>query len=681
MGARAADPVVLPPDRRPGVRLLVVAGLLLLVLIGAGAYLAQQQHDKERALVAESLQSEADVAAARVEQFFAERYESLTTIARSPIVRTGDPATIKAWFEELVAAGSSFTGGLSLIDTDGRMVLLSGFPLDEPPVDLSDRDYVQGVLRTGRPVSGDAIVGRRSGDPLLTFAVPVPGGDAPLEAILAGTIRLDLPSGGFARLGTSLANVVLIDGAGHVVLDRGAIADLRTAHPDFVAALRAGGEPPESLADPNGTPDWAGAIARVGDTSWWAVVLRPSDTVWGPVEETRELQLAALFLLGVIGMGAAWIVGRGLDRTAAADRRRVEAAAERERFLREFTDALPVAAGVLDAELRPITANRSFRALGGTDLRGLVHQEDIALLPTADRVEALSVDVRILDRSAPDGVRWHRVSFAPETATEEARWFFAAVDVDREKRAELGLRRDIAERDEFLGLVSHELRTPLTVVVGTALTLLRGRASLAPEVADGLDDIHESARRLQRLLENMLVLSRMETDGLRDDAEPQVLMRLVERTLEDFRRLAPDREIRLSVPEDVPIVLANTTHVDQVLWNLLTNAVKYGDPGTPIDLTISAEADHVAVAVSDRGPGIPPGEQDAIFEAHYRTASGRSAAGGLGLGLSVCRRLVELQGGTITVTSRPGGGSTFTFTLPSVVDEHEPTAGAVLPRR
>jgi signal transduction histidine kinase len=511
-------------------------------------------------------------------------------------------------------------------------------------------------------------VGRRSGDPLLTFAVPVPGGDAPLEAILAGTIRLDLPSGGFARLGTSLSNVVLIDGAGHVVLDRGAIADLRTAHPDFLAALRAENGAPEALADPNGTPGWAGATARIGDTAWWAVVLRPSDAVWGPVEETRELQVAALVLLGVIGMGAAWIVGRGLDRGAAADRRRVEAAAERERFLREFTDALPVAAGVLDAELRPITANRSYRALGGADLPRLVHHEDVDLLPAPDRVESLTVDVRILDRAAPDGVRWHRMSFVPETVTDEARWFFAAVDVDREKRAELGLQRDVAERDEFLGLVSHELRTPLTVIVGTALTLLRGRASLAPEVADGLDDIHESARRLQRLLENMLVLSRMSVEGLRDDVEPQVLLRLVERTLEDFRRLAPDREIRMSVPDDVPIVLANPTHVDQVLWNLLTNAAKYGGAGTPIDLAISTGAGHVAVAVSDRGPGIPPGEQDVIFEAHYRTAGGRSAAGGLGLGLSVCRRLVELQGGTITVTARPGGGSTFTFTLPSVAE-------------
>jgi two-component system sensor histidine kinase KdpD len=187
-------------------------------------------------------------------------------------------------------------------------------------------------------------------------------------------------------------------------------------------------------------------------------------------------------------------------------------------------------------------------------------------------------------------------------------------------------------------------------------------------VADGLDGIHESGRRLQRLLENMLALSRIGSDGLRDDVEPQVLTRLVERTIGDFRHVAPDREVRLVAPEVAPIVLANPTHVDQVLWNLLTNAAKYGDPGTPIDVSIEGSGPLVAVAVSDRGPGIAPDEQDAIFEPHYRTTTGRAAAGGLGLGLSVCRRLVELQGGSITVVSRPGGGSTFRFTLPAAVE-------------
>jgi signal transduction histidine kinase len=352
------------------------------------------------------------------------------------------------------------------------------------------------------------------------------------------------------------------------------------------------------------------------------------------------------------------------------DRRRAEAAAERERFLRDFADALPVMAGILDADLRTIATNRAFRAAAGTDLRRLIHPDDRPLLPSPDRLDALTVDLRFIEPDAVDGARWHRASFAPGMATAEARWLFAAVDVDREKRAELGLQRDIAERDEFLGLVSHELRTPLTVIVGTALTLLRGRDSLTPEVADGLDEIHESARRLQRLLENMLVLSRIGSDGVQEEVEPQVLTRLVERTVDDFRRMAPERTVRLARPDGLPIVLANPTHVDQVVWNLLTNAAKYSAPDQPIDVELREDraTGMVECLVSDRGPGIPPDEQDAIFEPHYRTGSGRAAAGGLGLGLSVCRRLVELQGGTITLDSRPGGGSTFRFTLPAATE-------------
>jgi signal transduction histidine kinase len=654
-------------EGRPGLVLTAVAGTLTALLLVTGVVLALQRAERDERIVYDVAAHDAEGVAARVDQFFRERFENLETIAQMPLIQTGTSAEIKWYFERLVDAGSSFSGGLSLIGTDGVMILLSGFPLDEPPIDLSDRDYVQAVLAMDAPAYGDAIVGRRSGDPLLTFAVPVRDGTGTTVSILAGTIRLDLPDGGLARIGTGLSEAVIVDGSGQVVVDRGTILLPVPADPAFLAAT-AGGGAREDVPAPDGSGSWLAGHARIGDSAWRAVILRDPAVALAGVRSGFASELLALGLLGLIVAVAIAIIARRLDRATAAGRRETEALRRREAFLRQFADTLPVAAGTLDGELQTTFANRLLSDRATADFLEMVHPDDRSLLPRPGGPSdgSVSVDIRLADPDAPDGYRWHRATFVEGAGLAGVRWFFAAADVDLEKRTELGLQRDLQRRDEFLGLVSHELRTPLTLIIGNAIALGRRDRALPDVVREGLQDIETSARQLQRMPENMLVLSQVAAAEADPTVEPQVPARLVERTEAAFRRQHPEHPVVIELEPGLPIVEANETWVDQVLWNLLTNAMKYGRRDEPIRVVVSRAGEFVEIAVLDDGPGIPPEELDRIFEPHFRSPSTRTSTRGLGLGLSVCRQLVEIQGGTMSAGPRDGGGMRFAFTLPAM---------------
>jgi signal transduction histidine kinase len=656
---------------------MFLAGSLVVLLVAVSIAQSLSAFERERATAIETAAREAVVIADRVDRYFEERFESLTTIARTPGLLDTSPGDTKAWFEDLVATGSSFSGGLSLIGTDGIMILLSGFPLDEAPVDLSDRDYVQAVLSTGRPSLGDAIIGRLSGDPLLTFAVPVPDRSGATAAILAGTIRIDVPNSGLARLGATLEDAVIVDGAGQVVLDRGTVPRPEVAHEAFLAAIAGSADTSASTPGPTGDGSWMAGWAPIDGSDWRAVVLIDEEGATAASRRTLLGNVGLLGLVGMMGLVGSSIVGRRIHRQAMQEAEHAAAVQQRERFLRTFADTLPVMAGTLDDDLRTRFANQAAHTAGVADFREAVHLEDRSRFPAAaSETRATTVDLRLVDVSSTAGVRWYRTQFVDAREHMDARWLFVATDIDDEKRAEIDMQRDLQERDAFLGLVSHELRTPLTVLIGNARTIVRHHdAKLPAPVADGLRDIEASAWQLQRILENMLVLSQLDAEDADPALEPQVLGRLVLRTVHQFQDRHPEQEIHAIIPEDLPIVMANPTFVDQVVWNLLSNGVKYAGAHGPIELEVHRAGDSVEVVVSDHGPGVPAEEIERIFDPHVRTAAAKGAAQGLGLGLSVCRRLVERQGGSLSARARPGGGMQFAFTLPRADLEEAQTEG------
>jgi two-component system sensor histidine kinase KdpD len=237
------------------------------------------------------------------------------------------------------------------------------------------------------------------------------------------------------------------------------------------------------------------------------------------------------------------------------------------------------------------------------------------------------------------------------------------------------LRQTNALKDEVLSLVAHELRGPLTTILGNASILLGKRNVLEPSSVDlALLDIHTDAKRLQRLIANLLVLARPEQMSPMPD-EPLDLYYLVRATINEHCRGFPHRRIQLTAQETEILIAAHRDYTEEVLINLLSNAEKYSPPEEAIEVRLRRVGAHVEASVLDHGPGIAEDEVHAIFQPFYRSPLTSSKALGLGLGLAVCKRLVEIQGGRIWVGPREGGGSEFAFTLP-LSRELAPIAGS-----
>jgi len=245
-----------------------------------------------------------------------------------------------------------------------------------------------------------------------------------------------------------------------------------------------------------------------------------------------------------------------------------------------------------------------------------------------------------------------------------------ARDIGERRAAERALKESMAIKDEFLALVSHELRTPIAIILGNGHLLERRDGLLSPEErARSVADITFHAERLQRIIENLLLLTRAEADK-EFEVEVIHLPRLLDEVLVDFRRRNPGRRIDLRVDESVPPVVGEATITTMVMDNLLHNAVKYSQDGTTIEVVVSHEPHSVEVHVLDRGIGLADEDIEDIFSPFYRAERAQESAGGMGLGLAVCRKVVESQGGTIVARPRPGGGADFCFTLQIAEDKH-----------
>lgn len=219
-------------------------------------------------------------------------------------------------------------------------------------------------------------------------------------------------------------------------------------------------------------------------------------------------------------------------------------------------------------------------------------------------------------------------------------------------------------KDDFLSLVSHELRTPTTTIRAGLSTLRRHRQRLDPHVANQLvEDMAEESERLHQLIEDLLSLTAQQRGGP-VPTEPVSARHLVCQVLELMQERIARHRVRLELPLALPAVEAEPASFQHVLRNLLVNALTYSPPGSEIIITAEDRGDSVVFGVLDRGEGIPPEDLERVFEPFYRASKNRVFTSGAGLGLTVCRRLLEAQGGWIWAEPRPGGGTAFRFRLP-----------------
>jgi signal transduction histidine kinase len=252
------------------------------------------------------------------------------------------------------------------------------------------------------------------------------------------------------------------------------------------------------------------------------------------------------------------------------------------------------------------------------------------------------------------------------------------------------LERDAAERDriermkdDFVLTVSHELRTPVTVVKGFAEMLTAQKKGLNSRQAEAAEVIVESATQLQTMITDLLDLARSDAGKLRINPKPTGVKELAQRVGRQMRPHFEQRDQRLtvSVEKELPEIMADPDRISQVLANLLTNANKYSAEGDKVRMTASRNGTNVEFAVSDTGPGLETDELDHVFERFWRAQSGETqAVGGTGLGLAIAKSLVELHGGAITATSKPGEGATFRFVLPIAKDGGSAQKTAAKPR-
>ncbi len=218
-------------------------------------------------------------------------------------------------------------------------------------------------------------------------------------------------------------------------------------------------------------------------------------------------------------------------------------------------------------------------------------------------------------------------------------------------------------RSTLLSTVSHDLRTPLAGITGAATTLLDTSVHIAEsQRIELLQTICEEAERLERLVSNLLDMTRLESGGLRLKRDWIPLEEILVSALSRLEPRLGDRPVVTDVPDDLPLLSVDPILFEQVFVNLLDNIAKYTPKSSGIEIRARAADGKVVIDVTDRGPGLPPGEEERVFEKFYRGP--HAGAGGVGLGLSISRGLVEAHGGTLSAENRPHGGATFRIDLP-----------------
>jgi PAS domain S-box-containing protein len=370
----------------------------------------------------------------------------------------------------------------------------------------------------------------------------------------------------------------------------------------------------------------------------------------------------------VLGALAAEVAG-ALDKAALLD-----AVLEERRQLADIVGNTSDGILTLD-ECGIVTSwNAGIQQITGYDADAMVGRvPDIVLRPRDDQGAEVELG------SWPRGAAGLPIALEVVCADRQSRWLSCSYSElpahDGRGPQLVVMARDVTKvheldklKDDFVAVVSHELRTPLAPIKGWAVTLLQRGDELSPEQRqEGARAILRQADRLHQLILNILEDSRVETDLNAPPVADEVVdvAASVAKVVDEFGVLAPERAIVLSGTESPVLVSGRAVRVEQVVTNLVANAVKYAPKDQPIEVAVQRAPSAVSIVVTDHGAGIPPEARDRIFQRFERLAE-TPAQTGTGLGLYIARHLATTMGATLDVTSTPGGGSTFTLRLRAV---------------
>ncbi len=380
-------------------------------------------------------------------------------------------------------------------------------------------------------------------------------------------------------------------------------------------------------------------------------------------------------LLTLANQGAAALLNEDLYREAESERAALRDIVGHstdgiytvgpDRTVRSWNPAMVALTGYAEEEA---IGQKCFNLLRARDGRGVdMCATDCPILAAAESRHEEVRDASVLNK---DGLtRWINYAHAPIVGSDDEMDADVVVvrDVTRERQTD-------ELKSDFVASVSHELRTPLTPIKGFLLTLMRSDRDFAQDRRREYYKLMlTQAQRLERLIEDLLEVTRLETGAGLVDSTPIDAVDLVRQVAERSTAEDPDRAIHIVAPDHAVYARGDWMRVDQVVGNLLSNALRYSPPHEPVEVRLVPQGREVVFEVRDWGPGIPIDEQSRIFERFHRVGHYMTREpGGAGLGLYLAKRLVEAMGGRIWVSSRLGHGSVFSFALPS-----EPTLGAV----
>ena len=338
----------------------------------------------------------------------------------------------------------------------------------------------------------------------------------------------------------------------------------------------------------------------------------------------------------------------------------------------DLVDQLPVGLLAVDADGRATRWNAALSVLFGLDPG---ETPDPAGL-WATRIDAAAAEERpdpLLDEALADGLT--RADVRAEVVRRDGSLATLSLttgpirDRDGQRRGAVLVAADATERQEtealreaFLGVLSHELRTPVTSIFG-GTELLRHH-DLEPHVRNELlDDISAESERLHRVVEDLLVVARIERGASVAGQDPVLLQRLVPSVIRTEQPHWPGTRFELHLQRGLPAVRGEDGYVEQVVRNLLSNAAKYGPPGGLVEIEVGRVDGEVAVRVLDRGPGIPDWAADDVFRLFYRVPGLAMGLPGAGIGLFVSRAIVRAMNGRIWIAERNGGGAEVGFAM------------------
>ncbi|HKP01870.1 MAG TPA: ATP-binding protein [Chthoniobacterales bacterium] len=409
-----------------------------------------------------------------------------------------------------------------------------------------------------------------------------------------------------------------------------------------------------------------------------AIVIVAAVVVWrrwiGPWEDAEELVDAIFngrpprkFLISA--NARAQRLGLALEKVGDRQRELAERVREGELSAQTVFGAMLDGLVVVDGQRQVRLMNRAFRRLFGIEGKGRG-------LPFLELIRHASIDRLVLEavRAREPQRESIQLSRGPSEGRELEVTAVPLGEDSAQMEGAVILFRDVTQlkqveeiRREFVANVSHELRTPLSIFRGYLETLLDDPHQPPGELLRILEIMERHSDRLNSLVEDVLSLARLESPGTKLDLSEVDLAELLHSIMRDWEKrfAAAKLKSHLNFPGNLPLLNADESRLQEVIYNLLDNAVKYSQPGGMVSLRAELEGDRVRISVSDQGVGIREEDLPRIFERFYRADKGRSRElGGTGLGLSIVKHIVQLHGGTVEAGSEPGKGTTISALLP-----------------